>query len=122
MRSLLRNQRTVWFSHLVGTGYVEDDDGNETSEQYEKWSEPEMLRCNISGASGQWSPESFGGPFAGYNRTISLTGACPLEIGDRLWVEREPPERANYVVTGVNRGLNSHLIAVKEVPVNAAGA
>lgn len=121
MQAMKRNQRPIWYARMTGTAYVLDDDGNETSELYEVWSEPVELRCNISGGTGSWTEEaSFGGTYTNYDRTISLTGTCVLQVGDRIWVDREPTKHFNYTVVGVNQGLMEHLIAIKEVPVGAA--
>lgn len=120
MQAMKRNQRPVWYARMIGTNHVLDDDGNKTSELYPTWTEPVKLNCNVSGGKGSWMEEaSFGGTFTNYDRTISLTGKCVLEVGDRLWVGREPSERFNYMVVGVNQGLTEHLIAIKEVPTGA---
>lgn len=119
MRQMNRNQRPVWYSHPGETDYVLDENGEATTELYQKWSEPQRIMCNVSGGVGEWAVQSFGGTFVGYSRTISLTGECPLSVGDRLWVDRDSTAPFNYIVVAVNSGLAECLVAIREVPTSA---
>lgn len=120
MRGMERNKRTLWYAHFLEDRPVLDEEGGETSEVSAAWSDPVALRCNISGGAGGWAVQPFGGFFTDCDRTLSLTGACPLRVGDRLWIGVEPTQHYNYVVTALRDGLDEYLAAVKEVPCGAS--
>ncbi len=117
MRGLKRNMRTIWYASYIGNAPVTDSDGEETTETYPTFSDPVSLQCNISGGTGTWQSQPFG-PYAEYDRTISIVGEDPLHEGDRLWVGISTDKRYNYIVTSVCNGLTCHLIGIKGVPQN----
>lgn len=115
MRQLLRNCRTVWYASLLSETDGKDSNGYDTLETVQSWSEPKSDLWCVSGAAGEWAVQAFGG-FCDFTRTISITGDCPLSVGDRVWIGRTPPQHHNYEVVRVADGLFDHLVAVREVP------
>lgn len=118
MRSLLRNQRRLWFAVPTNSVPVYDEYGNDTLERETIYLPPTLLRANVSANAGQEAVEVFGAQTE-YSRTISLTGeACPLLEGSRVWFGVEPNESAdnnNYVVARVADSKNGFLVALREV-------
>ena len=117
MRDLKRNQRDLWYAKLEGFQQVFDDYGNETLEEEEVFSSPTLLRCNVSANVGQEAVEVFGSQTE-YNRTVSMTGKCPLAEGDRVWfgvAPNEDEDNHNYTVARVADSKNSYLVALREV-------
>ena len=60
MRSLIRNQRTFYYATVVGTEPIFDEYGNDTLEARTVWSEPVLLKANISANVGEEVVEVFG--------------------------------------------------------------
>lgn len=117
MRQLQRNCRTVWIAHFLEERFVTDENGDETPETKLVFSPPQEVRCNVSGAAGEWAVKLFGG-FRDYTRTITLTGACPFREGDHVWIGIPTTKSYNYVVTRVCGGLDESIVALKEVQVD----
>ena len=120
MRSLRRNERTIWYSTFVSSTPIVDEWGNETGETDDVFTDPPgELRANISAASGQAAAEAFGA-FTDYSRVISTCDMdCPLAVGSRVWfgVGPSPEQPHNYIVVRRADSINSILIALKEVTV-----
>ena len=115
MRMLRINKRPFYYSNPTGeTVMVVDEFGNETGEVFEEYTEPEKVEYNISAAVGQESIEVFGSDTS-YARTIAAPLDCKIVERARVWVDREPAERHNYVVRRVAESLNSKLLALTEV-------
>ena len=117
MRSLKRNQRDLWYALVIGSEPILDEYGNDTLEIQPIYSSPTLLRCNVSANVGEEAVEVFGAQ-TDYNRTVSLTGSCPLSEGCPVWFGKTPNEAAtdnNYVVAKVADSKNAYLVALREV-------
>lgn len=117
MRQLQKNCRAVWIAHFLEEQPVTDENGNETPETELVFSPPQEIRCNVSGGAGEWAVQVFGG-FQDYTRTITVTGACPFQEGDRVWVGIPTERPHNYIVTRVCQGLDEAIVAIREVQVD----
>lgn len=121
MRTLKRNQRDLWYALPTGTEPILDEYGNDTLEVRTTYTEPALLRCNVSANMGEEAVEVFGAQTA-YSRTVSLTGSCPLTEGCPVWFGTIPNAAAtdnNYVVAKVADSKNAYLVALREVTPHA---
>ena len=116
MRTLKRNQRDLWYTVAIATEPILDEYGNDTLEVKTLYSDPVLLRCNISANMGQEAVEVFGAQTE-YNRTVCLTGrTCPLKEGSPIWFGVTPEgENNNYIVARVADSKNGFLVALREV-------
>lgn len=117
MRSLQRNRRTIYYANFVSSQPAVDEFGNETGERIVEYGEPELLRVNISSASGEAVAEVFGS-FTDYSRTISVTGPCPLVEGSHVWFGISTDKPHNYEVVRAADSLNGTMFALREVTVS----
>lgn len=121
MRTLKRNQRTLWFALPTGIEPILDEYGNDTLEVRTLYGTPVLLRGNVSANMGEEAIEVFGAQ-TDYSRTVSLAGSCPLVEGCPVWFGRVPNEAAtdnNYVVARVADSKNGFLVALREVTPHA---
>lgn len=118
MRSLERNKRPLYYSNPTGEKEpILDDDGYETGDEREVFTDPVLLPINVSAASGAAAAEAFGA-FTDYSRTLSTCDLdCPFKVGTRIWFNIHPPDPHNYIVTRVADSVNCMLYALKEVTV-----
>lgn len=115
MRSLQRNCRDLYYAIVNGTKTIKDEYGNDTLELEHTYSDPTILRVNVSANVGQDAVNTFGS-MTGYSRTITYTGdTCPLVEGCRVWFGVDPSDAHNYTVVKVADSKNGYLIALREV-------
>lgn len=115
MRNLKKNQRTLYYASFIDVNPIKDEWGNDTLEVESIYGEPTSLKINYSPNVGEIDTQIFGN-VTSYSRVLSFTGAtCPLKEKDRLWINKEVTEDANYEVLKVADGLNSFLIAIGEI-------
>lgn len=115
MRSLQRNCRNLYYAIPLNSVPILDEYGNDTLELETIYSNPELLRVNVSANVGQDSVDVFGS-MTGYSRTVSYTGnSCPLTEGCRIWFGVDITEPNNYTVVKVADSKNGYLIALREV-------
>lgn len=123
MRQLLRGCVTVWYAHLRAETEGRDGDGLDTLEPVQVWSEPEALLCFVTGASGGWNGAETGeykprpfGLWSDFVRTLYYTGpSCPLQAGDRVWVERSTDQPHDYEAVRVTGRLGEWTCGLREV-------
>ena len=113
MRDLRRNQRTFYYATVIGTEPIYDEYGNDTLETQITWSEPIVLKANISANIGEEVVEAFGA-HTEYSRIISMT-KCPFSEGDKIWFGIEPSKENNYTVAKIADSKNGILVALREV-------
>lgn len=114
MRSLHRNNRTMYYANQIGTEPVYDEYGNDTLEVKAIYDAPIPLKCNISANAGAAAVEIFGSQTE-YNRTVSIVGECPLVEGSKVWFGVTTDKPNNYVVVKVADSKHGYLIALREV-------
>ena len=115
MRNLRKNQRKLFYASYLSSEPIIDEYGNDTLEVSQVYEEPKMFSCNYSSNVGAVEVESFGN-ISNYSRVISFTGTeCPLKEKDKVWINKEVTENANYQVIKVADSLNSFLIALEEI-------
>jgi hypothetical protein len=121
MRCMTRNKSSVFYSLYAGTEAVVDGDGFETSESVPVYSEPVLLRCNVSPAKGSVQEEQFGN-LDTYERVIVTEQVdCPIDETTVLFVDKQPEYTSDgqplydYTVKRVARSKNSLAIAISKV-------
>lgn len=114
MRDLHRNRRALYYATKIGTQPIIDDYGNDTLEVEVVYGSPTLLMANVSASVGQEAVETFGTQTE-YNRTVNLTGSCPLKEGDKVWFGVPVDGANNYVVVKVADSKNGYLVALREV-------
>ena len=115
MRSLQRNCRDLYYAIITDTKTIKDEYGNDTLELEHVYSDPVLMRVNVSANAGQDAVNTFGS-MTGYSRTIAYTGTtCPLVEGCKVWFGVDPTEEHNYTVVKVADSKNEFLIALREV-------
>ena len=115
MRSLQRDQRTLYYATPLYDEPILDDYGNDTLEVKTIYSNPKMLKISVSANSGEEYVNAFGSHTV-YHRTATYSGVnCPLVEGTRIWFGVDPTKPNNYVVIKVADGKNGFLIALREV-------
>lgn len=132
MRLVKRNLRPIWYSLYTGRQPVVGTDGTETGETEITYSDPVMLMCNISPASGMIQSEIFG-RIEDYDKIIITDQMdCPIDENSVLWIETCPipdPEPASddeeeelppyeYIVRRVAKSLNHISYAISKVKVS----
>lgn len=113
MRDLKRNQRTLYYATVIGTEPIYDEYGNDTLETRTVWSEPVLLKANISANIGEEAVELFGSQTE-YSRTVCMA-ICSLTEGDKVWFGISPELEHNYTVAKVADSKNGFLVALREV-------
>lgn len=115
MRSLQRNWRDLYYAIPTGTQPVLDENGFDTLAVEITYSDPELLKVNVSANVGQDVVNTFGS-LTEYSRTVTYCGqSCPLVEGCRVWFGVDATENHNYVVVKVADSKNGYLIALREV-------
>lgn len=118
MRCCSRNKQTLYYALYEKSTERVDEYGNATGEPIKTYSAPIEARMNISPARGTADVEMFG-INSNYTKTIVTDDInCPISETSILWIDREPTESYNYVVTQVAKSLNSITYAIKEVSVS----
>lgn len=114
MRSLHRNNRTLYYANQIGTQPIYDAYGNDTLEVEAVYDAPTSLKCNISANAGTAAVEAFGSQTE-YSRTVSIVGECPLVEGSKIWFGVTTDKANNYVVVKVADSKYGYLVALREV-------
>lgn len=123
MRCLERNKRAFYYALYLRKESLKDEYGNESSELKVIYSEPKMLKANISPASGDSQIEQFGNSLK-YDKVIVLDDTdCPTDENTVLCVDMQPAYDGegnllfDYVVKKIARSINSVSIAISKVNV-----
>ena len=117
MKTLARNKIRIYYALFRTKVPLKDEYGNLTGESDLQYGEPTEYFINVSAARGTADVEQFG-INAIYTKTMVTNDLdCPIDETTHLWINREPTQPHNYVVTSVARSLNSVTYAVKEVSV-----
>lgn len=125
MRALKRNKTEFWYANPVSETQILDEYGNETTEVYTEYSEPQSVMANISPSRGNAELDMFG-INTNYTKTIVTDNLdLPITADTILWIDTPPDDggesgsvKHDYVVVQVAKSLNVLAIAVKEVKVS----
>lgn len=125
MRDVKRNKQTVWYALRTGSVENTDEYGNVTGTFSENYSEPVMLKINVSAPKGTIDLERFGLDNQ-YTRVLTTTDMhCPIAMDSVLWIGTSPYDEDeeqtvpyNHVVVRISPSINQLVIMVKEVDVS----
>ena len=122
MRTLERNKQDIYYALFVDTTDTTDEYGDYNGEPTASYTEPVLLRANVSASRGTADSELFGIDLD-YSRTICIEGTdCPIKEDSILWIGRVPDDKGtvkhNFIVKAVAISLNNTVYAVKKVNVS----
>lgn len=112
MRSLKRNQSTVFYSLKSETKDTFDKNGNPIY----SYSEPIKDSFTLSPNTGEAEMQPFGRDVDYDRNMITHDMECKIDEFSRLWIDKDPlTESHNYIVKKVAKSLNCIKYAIKEV-------
>lgn len=124
MKTLKRNQVSLWYLLYDHKEPVKDEDGNETGESQVFYKTAVQMYANVSAATGTAQVEQFGN-LAGYDKVIVTDDlTCPIDENTVLFLDKEPEydddglPLYDYLVKRVAKSLNSISYAVSKVSVS----
>ena len=117
MQLLKRNKRAVYYANCTEAS-VTDADGLYTGDISPVYSEPIKIMANVSPATGFVSAQPFG-LTEEYDAVIHLNASLYINADTVFWLDSEPPEPHDHVVSRVSRNLNSLAVSVKKVKTRA---
>lgn len=116
MRSLKRNQQTIWYS-LLSVSSDKDEWGN--TEDVKTYGLPVSTKMSVSANRGEVSQQAFGMDLDYDREMITHDMSCPIDEYTHLWIDgRDTEETHNYIVKAVSRSLNCIRFAIKKVNVS----
>lgn len=125
MRSLERNKQKMYYANLTGKTELIDEYGNVTGQYAIQYTEPLLLRANVSPAKGERSTVQFGIEL-GYDKIVCVDRLpAGMTESSIMWIdsaeELEVSEATvphDYIVKRIAKSINSTLIAVAKVQVD----
>lgn len=124
MRCLERNKIAFYCCLYKGEAPVTDEENNETGETRVVYSDPLLIRANVSPATGSTSIEQFGNSLQYDKVIVTDDTVCPIDEHAVLFVDKDPAfdddgtPLFDYIVKKVARSLNSVSIAISKVEVS----
>ena len=120
MRTLERNKQTIYYALYEGKEPLKDEYGNPTGEYEVLYSEPVLLKINVSAARGEYSTRQFG-EMENYDKVLVTDDInIPITETSLLWIDDTDTSKPHdYIVKKVAKSLNSVAIAVSKVSVSA---
>ena len=120
MRTLERNKQTIYYALYEGKEPLTDEYGNSTGEYEVLYSEPVLLKINVSAARGEYSTRQFG-ETENYDKVLVTDDInIPITETSLLWIDDTDTSKPHdYIVKKVAKSLNSVAIAVSKVSVSA---
>ena len=120
MRTLERNKQTIYYALYEGKEPLTDEYGNPTGEYEVLYSEPVLLKINVSAARGEYSTRQFG-ETENYDKALVTDDInIPITETSLLWIDDTDTSKPHdYIVKKVAKSLNSVAIAVSKVSVSA---
>lgn len=129
VRSLIKNQRKMWYALYGNKVPILDENGDYTGEDDIKYYPPVEFKANLSAGKGSAEKEVFGVD-VDFTRSISTTDmTLPITETSLIWYETKPviledgtpdPNSADYEVAAHPAdGLNELVIALKARVKNA---
>ena len=120
MRTLERNKQTIYYALYEGKEPLTDEYENPTGEYEVLYSEPVLLKINVSAARGEYSTRQFG-ETENYDKVLVTDDInIPITETSLLWIDDTDTSKPHdYIVKKVAKSLNSVAIAVSKVSVSA---
>lgn len=118
MRSLKRNQTTVYYANLLEEKQAKDENGYLTGENIPIYDEKKPLDIYVSANTGDISSQMFGN-LSDYDRVMSVSDVnCPINEDSLLWIGVSKDAPHNFVVKKKAVSLNETVFAIKQVTVS----
>lgn len=117
MRSLNRNESTIYYALYTGDTEAVDSDGLYTGDTVGSYAAPVAIRASVSAARGTSEVDLFGVNVS-YSKTVIVDDmSCPIDEHSRLWIDCSPNtgDDHNYEVVLVAKSLNHITYAVRKV-------
>ena len=115
MQLLKRNQKEIKYKNYLGTMTpIVDDDGYETGEHTESYSEVKTAQVYVTANRGDASEEMFGTTLD-YDNIVYAELSCDINEYSLLWVDADTTDPNDYIVRRVATSLNHKAIAIKKV-------
>lgn len=117
MQLLKKNERAIYIAKCIGASDA-GENGLYTGDISPVYSEPIKIMANVSPATGFVSAQPFG-LAEEYDAVIHLNASLYINADTVFWLDSEPPEPHDHVVSRVSRNLNSLAVSVKKVKTRA---
>lgn len=118
MRSLRRNQKTIYYKNLLDMKMVYDEYGNPTGENVPQYSDKKSINIYVSANTGDISSQKFGS-LTDYDRVLSISDtSCEIDENSLLWIDKDTEMSHNFVVKKKSVSINETVYAIKQVTVN----
>lgn len=121
MRDLARNQQAFYYALYQGKTEVTDSQGYKTGEKKLTYSDPVLMKANISPSTGYTDVAVFGKDIR-YSKTFTTCDmSCPITETSILWIDKEPYDDEgnltahNYIVKRIAKGLDNIMFAIDKV-------
>jgi len=120
MKTLKRNESTVWYCTYNRTESMYDSNGYSTGEKRVVYNNPVAVKCNVHPATGTSQVEQFGN-LDGYDRVIVMCNmGLPIDENTVFFIDSTPvtgdgAKGYDYAVRRISKSLNSISIAVTKV-------
>ena len=116
MRSLRRNQQTIWYA-LLSEHAETDEWGN--ADNIKEYGSPIPMNIGVSANRGETSAQAFGADLNYDREMITHDMDCPIDEYTHLWVDgRDIIDTHNYEVVAVSKSLNCIRYAIRRVNVS----
>lgn len=117
MRSLKRNQKSIYYANLLEIQHAKDEYGHLTGEDIPVYDEKKALDIYVSANTGDISSQMFGN-LSDYDRIMSISDVnCPIDEDSLLWIDVPESEPHNFIVKKKAVSLNETVFAIKQVTV-----
>lgn len=118
MNTMVRNRSPFYYALYEGMTAIEDENGNKTGEYERSYTDPVLMKANISPATGISNTEQFGN-LEKYDKVIvTAEMQCPINENSILWIDDLDTEHPyDYIVKRVAKSLNTISIAIAKVTV-----
>lgn len=117
MQLLKKNKRAIYYANCTEASAT-DASGLYTGVIAPVYSKPVQVMANVSPATGFVSAQPFG-LAEEYDALLQLDASLPINADTVFWLESEPTEPYDHVVSRVSRNLNSLAVSVKKVKTRA---
>lgn len=114
MRDLKRNQRLIYYAALKNVTEYLDSNGDYTGTNVYTYASPVAFYANVSPVRGTYSREAQGIVNEGERTICTSDMNCPIAEDYAIWIDKPTSINHDYIVTGVERSINSILIRVKK--------
>lgn len=119
MIPLKRNQRTIYISNFIREEPLLDEEGYDTGETVEVYTDPIEIKANIREETGEIKDGPFG-KLEKYDRIIGpLSNKLNIKPNTRIYIGVDPKtEPHNFIVSKVSESLSHKMIVAKKVTLN----